>query len=173
MRALRPVVVSLFVLFPASAYAQSPLTDVRLAFFSAQRAFAQSVIGKTAQARLSALEAERAREIEVRNRTLEAQRQALTAASGLLDTAARSQRAKELEKFEVDLQRFIQDAQAEMMGAQRDVESAFLAKIRPALDQVAKERGLLLVINEDAGLVAWADPVLDITPEIVKRIDQP
>jgi outer membrane protein len=173
MKALRVVLVALVGLFPASVYAQTPLSDMRLAFFSTQRAFAQSVIGKTAQARLSALEAERAREIDTRNRSLEAQRQALATASGLLDTAARNQRSKEIEKFEIDLQRFIQDAQAEMMGAQRDVESAFLAKIRPALDQVAKEKGLLLVINEDVGLVAWADPALDLTPEIIKRIDQP
>jgi Skp family chaperone for outer membrane proteins len=29
------------------------------------------------------------------------------------------------------------------------------------------------VFNEDAGLIAWANPVLDITGEVVKRIDQP
>ena len=89
--------------------------------------------GQAAQARLSALEAERAREVETRNRTLEAQRQALASASALLDPAARNQRAKEIERFEIDLQR----------------------------------------LNEDAGLVAWAGPALDITQEIVKRIDQP
>ena len=29
----------------------------------------------------------------------------------------------------------------------------------------------LIVINEDAGLLAWADPLLDITPDVVKTLD--
>jgi hypothetical protein len=61
-------------------------------------------------------------------------------------------------KFEIDLRRFIQDAQAEITGFQRDVETGFLAKVNPALDQVAIERSLWLVFNEDAGLIAWASP---------------
>jgi len=36
-----------------------------------------------------------------------------------------------------------------------------------------KERGLLLVLNEDAGLIAWADSMLDITADVVKRLNQP
>jgi len=36
---------------------------------------------------------------------------------------------------------------------------------------VAKEKGLLLVVNEDEGLIAWADPVADITTEVVRRLE--
>ena len=31
-------------------------------------------------------------------------------------------------------------------------------------------RDVMLVLNEDAGLIAWADPSLDITSEVLKRI---
>ena len=163
---------------PAAAYAQGPVTEplleiARLAYFSPQRAYALSAAGQAAQARLTALQTERAREIEARSKTLETQQQQLQQSSALLTESARTQRAKELEKFEIDLQRFIQDAQAEITGFQRDVETEFLAKLRPALDQVAKDRSLWLVFNEDAGLIAWASPVLDITGDVVKRIDQP
>jgi len=43
-------------------------------------------------------------------------------------------------------------------------------KLRPALAAVAKEKGLLFVINEDEGLIAWADPAADITPDVVRRL---
>jgi Skp family chaperone for outer membrane proteins len=34
-------------------------------------------------------------------------------------------------------------------------------------------RSPIFVFNEDSGLLAWTNPSLDITPEIVKRLDQP
>ncbi len=144
-----------------------------MAYFSPQRAFASSSAGQAAQARVTALQMERAREIETRSRTLESQQQQLQQSSALLTETARGQRAKELEKFEIDLRRFIQDAQTEITGFQRDVETEFLAKLSPVLNQVARDRSLWLVFNEDAGLIAWANPLLDITGEIVKRIDKP
>ena len=54
---------------------------------------------------------------------------------------------------------------------QRDFEAAFLAKLRPALDAVARDRALLIVLNQDAGLIAWADPALDVTAEVVARLN--
>jgi outer membrane protein len=155
------------------AILQAALSDSRLAYFSPQRAFSQSAAGQAAQALLTALQTERAREIDARSKTLRTQQQQLEQSTSFLTENARGQRAKELEKFEVDLQRFIQDAQAELTGFQRDVESEFLAKIRPALEQVVKDKSLWLVFNEDAGLIAWVNPALDITGEVVTRIDQP
>ena len=68
------------------------------------------------------------------------------------------------------MQRFIQDAQAEVTGVQREVEKAFVFKFRPAVEKVAKEKGLQIVFNLDNGLISWADTSLDITPEVVKQL---
>jgi Skp family chaperone for outer membrane proteins len=138
-----------------------------LAVFSPARAYALSPDGKAAQARLSALEAQKAGEIETRRRSIEAQRAELAKAGSVLTDVARAQRTQAIQRFEVDLERFIQDAQSEVMGVQRGLENAFLSKLRPALEGVIKERALKLVLNEDAGHVAWADPSLDITPAVV------
>ena len=61
-------------------------------------------------------------------------------------------------KFRVDTQRFIQDAQAELMGVRRDAESAFLVKLRPAIERVVKDNGIQLLFNFDSGVLAWGDP---------------
>ena len=60
--------------------------------------------------------------------------------------------------------------QAEFLGVRQQFESAFAVKLQPALAAVAKEKGLLLVVNEDEGPLAWADPVADITPEVIRRM---
>ena len=72
----------------------------------------------------------------------------------------------------MDLQRFIQDAQAELTGFQRDVEGEFLTKLTPALQQVAQTKSLAMIFNEDSGLLAWAHPSLDVTADVVARLDQ-
>lgn len=121
---------------PLAASAQTGLS-APIAYFSPQRAFAASPEGKDVEAKLTALQAQRSRELDARNQKLKA----------------------------------LQDAQAEFLGVRRQSESAFIVRLQPALAAVAKERRLLLVVNEDEGLIAWADPVADITAEVVKRLE--
>jgi Skp family chaperone for outer membrane proteins len=46
-------------------------------------------------------------------------------------------------------------------------------KFGRAVDSVAKKRGLLFVVNQDSGVLAWADPKLDITPDVIAIVNQP
>jgi Skp family chaperone for outer membrane proteins len=141
-----------------------------VACVSPQRVFADSSDGKAAIARLSALQDEKARAIDEKNKELQGQEQALQQTGSLLSEEARNQRSGAIDKFRIDVQRFIQDAQAEVSGVQRDVESAFLAKLKPAIAKVARDGGFQLVFNLDEDLISWADPSLDITPEVVKQL---
>jgi Skp family chaperone for outer membrane proteins len=148
----------------------SVAAGIRVACFSPQRAFADSSDGKAALARLNALEIERARAVDARQKALQTQEQAYERSAPLLSLEARNQRTKELERLRIDTQRFIQDAQQELMGIQREAEAAFMVKLRPAVDKVAKNKGLQLLLNLDAGVVAWFEPSLDLTTEITREI---
>ena len=59
------------------------------------------------------------------------------------------------------------------MGARRDAESAFLVKLRPAIERVVKDNGIELLFNFDSGVLAWGDPSLDVTPMILKHEESP
>ena len=52
----------------------------------------------------------------------------------------------------------------------RYVEAAKRA-ITPLLEQVAVDKSILLLLRADTGAVAWADPALDLTGEVIKRLD--
>lgn len=165
--------LSLPSLASAQAAVQPDALMARLAYFSPQRAFALSPDGKAAEARLSALEAERSKELAARNAKLQEMQASLQQSAEVLGDTAKRQRELELERFQIDMKRFVEDAQAEFLGVQRNLENSFFARLRPALDAVARERNLLFVINEDAGMLAWANPALDITGDVVKRLGQP
>ncbi len=156
------------VSIPVSAVAQDPVS--RFGGLSPQRVFAESTVGKAGMARLATLKEKQAREIAARNDALESKERALQETGGVLSEEVRTQRTRELEKFRIDVRRFIEDAQADLLGAQRDVETAFLVKLRPAVEKVARDKGLQIVVNLDTDTVVWADPALDITSDVVQQL---
>ena len=169
MKALvRIVIFAAASLWPVAASAQQLIA--RVGSLSPQRAFAESAEGKAGIARLQALEAKQSREIAAKNKALQSQQQALEQSSSVLSADARARQTREVERFRVDVQRFIEEAQAELVGAQREIESAFLAKLRPAVEQVAKAKQLQIVVNLDTESVIWADASLDITTDVVKQL---
>ncbi len=145
---------------------------VRVAYFSPQRAFAESAEGKAAQSRLTTFQADRERAVAEKNKALQAQQQALESSAAILSETVRLQRGKELERLKIEVQRDLEDADAELTYLQREIQAAFLAKLQPAIEEVAKEKGLQMVLNADQGTFVWADPSFDITAEVVKRIAQ-
>ena len=167
----------LSIALPSIALAQSAQSigadATRLAYVSPQRAFLDSNDGKAAEVRLNSIQSETSREVESRSAKLKVLQQALAERTSLLAESARREREMEIDRFQIDLQRFVEDAQARFLGVRRDLENAFLAKFAPALDSVAKTRGLLFVVNQDSGVLAWADPRLDITADVVAIVNQP
>jgi outer membrane protein len=148
--------------FPAGA---------KVAFINPQRIFAESADGKAALARVNTLTQKKQTENQTRQKTLQDNQQKLQASGSVMSDAARSQLEKEIEKQQLDLQRFQQDAQAEIQELQTEVQNEFARKVTPLIDQIAKEKGLHLVFNAgDAGF-AWVDPGLDLSAEVIKKLD--
>jgi len=165
---VRIVIIAAAWLWPLAASAQQLIA--RVGSLSPQRAFAESAEGKAGIARLQALEEKQSREIAAKNKALQSQQQALEQSSTVLTADARARQTREVERFRVDVQRFIEEAQAELVGAQREIEGAFLAELRPAVEQVVKAKQLQLVVNLDTDSVIWADASIDITTDVVKQL---
>jgi Skp family chaperone for outer membrane proteins len=165
--------LAVLTISPALAQSSNAAVSRRIAFFSPSRAFTESVDGKAATARLTALEADRAKTAQDKEAALQKLERSLEQSTAVLSEAARGQRTQELEKFRLDTQRFIEDTRAELTGVRRDAESAFLVKLRPAIERVIKDNGIELLFNFDSGILVWGDPGLDVTSEILKHVENP
>jgi outer membrane protein len=159
---------------PAPAPAQPPApfpAGAKVAFINPQRIFQESSDGKAALTRVQTLTQKKQTENNQRQKALQDNQAKLQASGGVMSDAARGQLEKEIEKQQLDLQRFQQDAQAEIQELQNEVQGDFARKVQPIVDQLAKEKGLQLVFNAgDAGF-AWVDPGLDLSGEIIKKLD--
>jgi Skp family chaperone for outer membrane proteins len=124
-----------------------------------------------ATTQVQALNAKKVEELNARNKQLQASQQKLESGGSVMNPTALAQLQKEIERQQVDIQRFTEDAQQEVTQLQQQLQDEFQRKLTPVIAQVASERQLHMMFSVvDSGLV-WGDPALDLTPEIIKRFD--
>jgi outer membrane protein len=158
----------------AAAPAQPPApfpVGAKTAFINPQRIFQESADGKAALARINTLIDQKRKEGEEKQKALQANQQKLQTSSGVMNEQARAQLEKEIERQQVEGQRFQQDAQAQIQDLQNDVQQEFIRKVSPLIEAVAKEKGLQMVFDLSNAGLAWWDPGLDLTADVIKKLD--
>jgi outer membrane protein len=159
---------------PAAATAAPavPLPEgAKFAFIDLQRVADESVAGKAAIAQVKVLTDKKSAEIQ----SLQTQQQALEqkrqTQGGLMSAQALSQTDKDIEKLKLDIQYKQTSAQKELEDLQNDLMGEFVQKVAPIVEAFAKEKGLLAVLDARSGAGFYAVPGMDISADIVKRLD--
>lgn len=155
---------------PVPASAAFP-AGAKIAFVSFQRVIAESVEGKTSSAKVQALVTKKQGEGAEKQKQLAAGQARLQQGGGVMSDAARSQLEKDIERMTVEGQRFQQDAQAEVQELQNQLQNEFIQKVTPLLQQIATEKGLHALFNAQEAGLAWADPGLDVTTDVIRKLD--
>jgi outer membrane protein len=159
-----------FLLAVASAaLAQQPPWPV--AVIDVQRVVEESAAGREAMSRLRKLQDEKvaqgrklADELANLRRQLETQRVTLT-------EAKIAELQKQIEDKQVELQRFQDDAQGELEEAKNKELSALERQIMPIINEIGKEKKLVLIFNKFQSGLVYADDAVDITDEVLRRFN--
>ena len=143
----------------------------KVAFVNLQAVFQLSADGKAAAAKVQSLTTQKQAQIAERQKVLQANQQKLQTGGTLMNEQSRGQLEKDVEKQTRELERFQQDAQAELQDLLVELNEGFQKKLFPLLQNMAEEKGLQMLFSAaDAGLI-WADEGLNLTEEAVKRLD--
>ena len=156
---------------PQAAPAPAPKfpEGAKYAFINIQRIASESAEGKASSARIEQMRSKKAAELAEKNKAVEALQ--AKQRSAVLGEAAAAQIQKDIDKTQVEIQRMTQDAQSELQDLQNELQMDFQRKVGPVIESVAREKGLqLLFSQQDSGLV-WADSGLDLTAEVIRRLD--
>ena len=159
---------------PTAPPAQPPApfpAGAKIAFFNPQAVFQASADGRAAVARVNALIQKKQTENADKAKLLQGNQQKLQTSGSVMNETARVQLEKEIEKQTKDAERFQQDAQAEINELQQEVQNEFVKKLTPIVEALANEKGLHLVFNASESGIAWAAPGLDLTQDVIKRLD--
>jgi outer membrane protein len=173
------VVFSVMVI-GSSAFAQAPppptavppqQAPLRMAFLDLQRIAAESGEGKVASGKVQALTQKKSAELQDKTKSLQANQQKIQQGGAVLNEATRAQTQREIDRLTVEIDRFQEDANAEVQEMQQSLQAEFQEKLRPVVDAVVKELAIGLLFSAgDAGAI-YVDPSLDITAEVIKRFD--
>lgn len=143
----------------------------KVAFVNLQGVFQLSADGKAAAAKVQSLTTQKQAQLGERQKVLAANQQKLQTGGTVMSDQARGQLEKDIERQTRELERFQQDAQAELTDLQTDLNDDFQKRLFPILQKMAEEKQLHLLFSaSDAGLI-WAEPGLDLTFEAVKQLD--
>jgi Skp family chaperone for outer membrane proteins len=143
----------------------------KVAYVNVNAIAAGSVEGKAATGKIQEYVKKKNAEIQDKQKALQTLQGKLQAGLSVMSDQARAQMEKDITKQSRELQSAQEDAQAEQQQLTQDLQNEFQQKLYPIIDQIAKERGLHMVLSvADSGAI-WADTGLDISAEVIKRFD--
>lgn len=143
----------------------------KVAFVVLQRIANESAEGKAATAQIQALQQKKAQELNEKNKQLQGIQAKLEKEASVMSATAQADLAKQAERLNTEIQRFTQDAQQELTDLQEQLRVQFESRVQPVLEEVRQEKNLHFIFNgPDSGLVA-ADPGLDISGDVIKKLD--
>lgn len=156
---------------PPQVVAAPPAAPLRMAFVDLQRVAAESTEGKASTAKVQALSQQKTAELAEKQKALQANQQKLQQGAAVLSDAARAQTQREIDRLTLEIDRFQEDANADVQELQQGLLGDFQEKLRPVIDGMIKELAIGLLFSAgDAGAV-YIDPSLDITAEVIRRYD--
>jgi outer membrane protein len=143
----------------------------KIAYVNVQRIASESVEGQAATKRLTSLREEKEKDLAARNAKFEEARKRLETSASVLSESVRTTQQKDVERLQTDLQRATQDAQKAVEDLQNELQLEFQRKLLPVLSEVSAAKSLHMVFSSVDSGVVWADPGLDITSDIIKKLD--
>lgn len=144
---------------------------VTVGVFDADRILAESVAGRQALALFSQLRDQRSGEVQAQQIEFNTLRQQGLQAMPGSPEAVSIQR--QVEDKSLQLQRLNEDVQNELGARQAALTEEITRKIAAIIEEIGAERGFTVIFNNvQSGLAFW-DPAVDLTDEIIARLDAP
>jgi Skp family chaperone for outer membrane proteins len=145
--------------------------DAKFAFFSFQALIQDSDLGKAGQVKMKSRADALNAVITGKQKMAQQLQQEIQTQQSVWTAAVLANKTAELEKAGRDIQNDLQNQNTELQNLQQQLVDEFQDKVLPIVEALAKEKKLQAVFSVDNSGAAYVDPNLDLTAEIVKRLN--
>lgn len=145
--------------------------DSKIAFVNMQALLSESKLGKAGLTQMKTLTDKQQADLADKNKAIQALQQKIQTQSSVVTPETRNQWSSDLEKAQRDLQYSQNEAQAQVEELNQRLLGDFQEKVLPVIEALAKERGLYAIFGVQESGVAYVHPGVDVTLELVKRLD--
>lgn len=166
MKKLLPAFVVIAAL-SVELHAAGPVS--RIGYVKMSRLLSESAEARQWAAKIETLRQERQRDLTAQERDLQQTRIALAQTGGLFSASKRATLQQQEARQRAELERSTRQAQADIQALQRQMQDTLRGEWNAILDDLAKERGLEMVVNQETTVV-WAPSGQDLTDLVLKRL---
>jgi Skp family chaperone for outer membrane proteins len=117
--------------------------------------------------RLNAFQQQKNGELRTKQQEIDATRQQFTTAP---DPETRTKLLKQEQDQRADLERATQQSQADVQRLQRDIQNELQARVRAAIQELAKTQNIKLVLTAETSVV-WGAPGMDVTNLLIEKLN--
>jgi len=168
MRTIAPLVI-LFVLAVAGASYAQQLGKV--AIINSQKAFETSIEGKNALGRLQSLDAKIKADLQKMDDSIRLLENRMNTGRLTMTNEALLALQADIDKKTTERKRYEEDQARDAQQLSTNLIQKIRLEMVAVIENLAKERGLELVLDAATSGVVTANPAIDITDEVVKRYD--
>ena len=157
------------------ALAAAPLrAETRFGYIDSGRIFTEYTAAKEAQARFDRQVQGWRDEAVEKEKLVNQLRAEVRDQSPILSSLKRQEKEEALQKAISEYERFIQDVWGPQGRATQENERAtgdVVRQIRTAVEKVAADKNLNLVLDAASGIIIYADKTLDVTPDVLTELN--
>ena len=146
----------------------------KFAVINIQGAIISTKDGQKAAAELNAKTAPKKKELEQKQNEINALQDQLNKGSNTLSDSAKNDLYKNIEIKKKNMQREVEDAQADLEADQQKLLQQLGQKILAVIEKYSRDNGITMVVDVSSPQtpVLYASPSIDITKEIIELYDK-
>lgn len=144
----------------------------KIGYMDVQKAIQSTKAGKKARAELEKDFEKKKKSIQDKEKDLQKMQQDLEKKSMALSEEVKMRKEAEFRDEMLKYREMVGKSQTEIQARERDLTAPILEKLKKAVEKVAKDKELSIVLERAEHSVVWADSSLDITDEVVKAFEK-
>ena len=163
--------VALALLVPAAAFQAA---NLKIGYIDSARIFQEYADAKESQARFDRQVQSWRDDAAEKEKTVKQLRDEVRDQSPILSALKRQEKEEALQRATSEYEKFIQDTWGPNGRAAQENERAtgeVVAQIRAAVEKIAGDRGLELVLDSAGGFIIYADRSMDLTSLVIQELN--
>jgi Skp family chaperone for outer membrane proteins len=153
------------------AQAQPGATEQFAAVIDVDRVLSESAAGKQELARVQSMQEGLLGELQAMQNEIQQLQNKLKSVGFSIAETERRKMQREIEDKVIEGKRREKDFERQINAELESVMAELEKKVIPIIEQIGSERGIQLIFNRALPGLVYADPDLDITGEVIKRLD--
>jgi outer membrane protein len=169
IRTIAPLIIFFILIIAGASYAQQV---TKIAIINSQKAFETSLEGKKALGQLQDRENKIKSDIQKMDDAIRLLENRMNTGRLTMTNEALIALQADIDKKSTERKRYEEDAARDAQQLSANLIQKIRVEMVTIIENLAKERGLELVLDTATSGVVTANPAIDITDEIVRRYDQ-